>query len=272
MNIGIVPNPKRSEALYICSRVVKKALELNITPYVPQKYAEYAEGAVLCDFDTLYNKADVVVAIGGDGTIIRCVQIVALLNKPILGVNAGRIGYLASLEPDNLDDLAKLCDGNYTVEERMMLKIEYDGVTYHALNDFVVSRGPRSKLIDLDVDINGHKISYRADGIIISTPTGSTAYSLAAGGPVLEPETNNMIISPICPYSLFSRSLVLDGNSDIAVTFAMEKFEAYMSVDGRLPVLIEPDKPIKISRANHSAKIININNLSFYDVLSKKLR
>ena len=272
MNIGIVPNPKRDEALQLCSKVVDKALELNMTPYVPQQYAEYAPNAVLCGFDTLYDKADVVIAIGGDGTIIRCVQIAATLDKPILGINAGRIGYLASLEPDNLDDLVKLRDGNYTVEQRMILKVEYNGIPYYALNDFVISRGSRSKLIDLNVDINGHNVSYRADGIIISTPTGSTAYSLAAGGPVLEPEINNIVISPICPQSLCSRSLVLDGNSKINVTCVNNNSESYMSVDGREPVLIDPQKQISISCAEYCAKIINITNLSFYDVLSKKLR
>lgn len=272
MNIGIIPNPKRAEALEICTKVVHKALELNMTPYVPKKYADIACGAVLCEIDVLYSKADVIVAIGGDGTIIRCTQLASSLDKPILGINAGRIGYLASLEPDNLDDLVKIKEGNYNIEQRMMLKVEYNGIVNYALNDFVISRGSQSKLIDLNVDINGHGISYRADGIIISTPTGSTAYSLSAGGPVLEPETNNMVISPICPHSLFSRSLVLDGNSVINVACANDECEAYMSVDGRQPLLIKPDNIITISRAEHCAKIININNLSFYDVLSKKLR
>ncbi len=272
MNIGIIPNPKRDEALSLCEKVVQKAIEFGMTPYVPTKYADYANNAVLCEIDVLYSKADVIVAIGGDGTIIRCTQLASSLNKPILGVNAGRIGYLASLEPDCLDDLIKLKQGDYNVEERMMLKVEYNGIINYALNDFVVSRGSRSKLIDLNVDINGHTIPYRADGIIISTPTGSTAYSLSAGGPVLEPQTNNMVISPICPHSLFSRSLVLDGNSIINVECAKEGIEAYMSVDGRQPLLIKSDSTITISRAEYTAKIINMNNMSFYDVLSKKLR
>lgn len=272
MNIGIIPNPKRTEALEICKQVVEKALEFGMTPYVPQKYADYAKGATLCNLDALYSDSDVIIAIGGDGTIIRCVQASYSLEKPILGINAGRIGYLASLEPDCLDALIKLKNGDYIIEQRMMIKVEYNGIVNYALNDFVISRGSRSKLIDLKVDINGHTIPYRADGIIISTPTGSTAYSLSAGGPVLEPQTNNMIISPICPHSLFSRSLVLDGNSVINVTCLNGYDDTYISVDGRQPLLISSDNKITISRAKHTAKIININNMSFYDVLSKKLR
>ena len=273
MNIGIVPNPKRPEAMKLCNEVAERISGFGMVPYIPKEFDSLAvPGAERSNNNELFGICDIIITVGGDGTIIRWAKFAAPLGKPVLGINAGRIGYLATLESNELDKLVRLKTGDYTVENRIMLKIIHNGKAFYALNDAVISRGPQSKIADLVVGINGQNISYRADAIIAATPTGSTAYSLSAGGPVLEPGINNIVISPVCPHALFARSLVLNGDSIITVTSKGNDREVFLSVDGgEAEKVISSDKII-ISRAEYVTKIISIDGLSFYDVLSRKLR
>ena len=167
----------------------------------------------------LVEACDAVVTIGGDGTIIHAAKHAAIARKPLLGINMGRLGFVAELEPNELTMLERLLTGDYTTEKRQMLKITLKSAcggerTYFSLNDAVISRGSQTKLIELDVSLhNSYICHYRADGLIISTPTGSSAYALSAGGPVIEPSMFCILMTPICSHSLFSKPVLFNPSS-----------------------------------------------------------
>lgn len=190
MKIAILPNLNKVDAHKHTVRVIQKLVDLGADILMYAKYRDYFhcdEIVFYQDFYEMVTYCDVMIAIGGDGTIIHTAKHAAIASKPLLGINLGRIGFVAGLELNELDRLQDLVDGRYHVEKRMMLEVaisqKEQKETYYALNDAVISRGALSRMIDLSVGFHDNKIShYRADGLIISTPTGSTAYSLSAGG------------------------------------------------------------------------------------------
>ena len=216
---------------------------------------------------------DVIITIGGDGTIIHAAKAGAILDIPILGINAGRIGYLASISSDELLLFSRLKTGDYFTEERMLLEVEHNGQVYNCLNEAVISKGSLSRMIDIDLCVDNSVFSYRADGVIASTPTGSTAYSMSAGGPVVDPSLDLFIITPICSNSLYDRPIILNGDSVINVnTDGPQGAEVFLTIDGEFSVKIESGDSLKIKRAKHTVKLIKIKDSSFYETLSEKMR
>lgn len=270
---------KKLATEYAC-RIIERLTEYGCTFTIPYAFhdtiksdkAEY----VKTEFEAVEN-ADMAISIGGDGTIIHTAKDAAVLGKPVLGVNCGRVGFVAGLEPSELSLLSKLFDGSYTVDERMLLEITVirDGVSHkaYALNDVTVTNGAVSRMIDLDVHLNGEFITeYRADGVILSTPTGSTAYSLSAGGPVIEPHMKCILLTPICPHSLFSRSVLFSDDSEVAIYRGRDSREnPVVTVDGRLSETIGENDSIVVSRADISARFIKLNSKNFYRILDEKL-
>lgn len=226
--------------------------------------------------EELYRVADIIVTIGGDGTIIRYAKRAALDGKPIVGINAGRMGYLANIEQNEYKLLSKLKTGEYSVEKRMMLKIRTveNGKTvgtYNALNDAVISSGFISRIIDVSASVDGDSISYRADGLIVSTPTGSTAYSMSAGGPIIDPLTENFCITPICSHSLSAKPIILSAERTVRLkAFSKKRCEIYLTVDGRRAAPIRPYTDVYITRSAQYVQLIRLNNRSFYKTLSVK--
>ena len=237
MRVGILPNlDKRGSA-----EVVEKLSDIfkneGIEAFLPENIS-------VGDFkrlpeNELYKTADLIITIGGDGTIIRYAKRAAYDNKPVLGINAGRVGYLANIEQNELSLLSKLKSGEYFVEKRMMLSVSVceNGKTigeYNALNDAVITSGFISRIIDISVFLGRDSISYRADGLIISTPTGSTAYSMSAGGPIIDPLTENMCITPICSHSLSAKPILLGADNTIKLkAYSKKRTDIYLTVDGR---------------------------------------
>lgn len=225
-----------------------------------------------------WGEAAFVIILGGDGTLIRAAQMCAPMNIPMLGVNTGHLGFLTEIEGDELfDHLEHFLNGNYVVEERMMLtaRLERQGklmAQMTALNDAVVSKGPLARLVHLTVSVGGTVVArYPADGVVIATPTGSTAYSLSAGGPIVGPTVEVLLVTPICPHSMNSRSVVVSGHEQVTITVEESPGEVGLSADGSDPTpLIEGDV-IRISRAPYSAKLIRRHNYRFYEVLRQKL-
>lgn len=219
--------------------------------------------------------SDVVIALGGDGTIIRASKAAAVHGVPVCGVNLGRIGFLAAVEPDEINVAAEnLISGNYSVEERMMLDaqiISGKNVTVvRALNDITVSRGNCHKMIDISIESGGeHLDDFRADGVIVSTPTGSTAYSLSAGGPIIEPAMEVFLVTPVCAYDLQSRSMVLTADNALALS-AKGKLPASVEVDGAEVAQLGRDDIINIVRSPQKARIIKMGERSFLKTLRKK--
>lgn len=219
--------------------------------------------------------SDLVMALGGDGTIIRASKAAAVYGVPVCGVNLGRIGFLAAVEPEEIFEAAtKLLNGDYLIEERMMVEAEFlsggEKKTVLALNDVVLSRGNCHKMIDISIDSEGeHLDDFRADGVVISTPTGSTAYSLSAGGPIVAPLLEVFLVTPVCASDLHIRSLVLTADNTLTVSTTGKK-GAFLEVDGIEVAQLESGDKINIIRSPVKAKIIKMNDKSFLKTLRKK--
>ena len=222
-----------------------------------------------------YANIDFVVAVGGDGTIIHHAKKAAIHKKPILGVNAGRVGYLADLEPGDIDKIALLADGNMQLEKRMIIKAELvlpdKTVTEYCLNDAVVSKGALSQIIDITAAVSGEILSYRADGLIACTPTGSTAYSMSAGGPLVDPNIDVIMLTPICSRTFHSRPLLLNGNSSVVIRASRKNADVFVTVDGEKSYKMDQNSYLRISKAEFDAQFVRINNNSFCSTVSKKL-
>ena len=223
---------------------------------------------------TMLKSCDMVLTIGGDGTIIHAARKAAPLNKPLLGINTGRLGFVAELEPNELDMLKRIPDGNYNIEKRMMLKITHKNREYYAMNDAVISRGSLSRLIDIDVSLaedKGYICNYRADGLIVSTPTGSSAYSLAAGGPVVEPTMKCIVMTPVCSHSLFARPVVFSHQSQLAVSAACDdNTQVYLTLDGAKTLTIARSDVIYMTSSKTETQFIKLKDKTFYKVLNDK--
>lgn len=222
--------------------------------------------------------AELLIVLGGDGTLIRAAQALAPFQLPVLGVNTGHLGFLTELESHELfDELEPLLAGQYRIEERLMLsvKVQRAGETVFtttALNDAVVSKGPRARLAQLGVSVGDTVVArYPADGIIIATPTGSTAYSLSAGGPIVGPTVDVLLVTPICPHTMAARTIVVSGGEEVAVSILESPGEVGLSADGSEPMELIPGDRVLVSRAPFSARLVRRDAYSFYDVLRRKL-
>ena len=277
MIVAVIPNlDKRgsSETVEIMASFLK---ECGITAYLPDDIC--CAGYEHAPIDELYKIADIIITIGGDGTIIRFAKRAAQDGKPVLGINAGRVGYLANIEQNEYNLLSKLSSGEYTIEERMMLNItvKENGEVigeYEALNDAVISSGYLSRIIDVTASVDGGDvITYHADGLIAATPTGSTAYSMSAGGPVIDPTMKCVCLTPICSHSLAAKPILIGGEKEIKLkAYSKKRTDIFLSVDGRKVVPIKPFTEIYISNSKNSVKLVRINDRSFYKTLSLKFR
>ncbi|PKK82635.1 MAG: NAD(+) kinase [candidate division Zixibacteria bacterium HGW-Zixibacteria-1] len=221
--------------------------------------------------------SDAVISLGGDGTMLATARAIAEQEIPILGINLGYLGFLTQLTPEQLGGaLKRVAANDYQIEERMLLKTNViDGPqldSQFALNDVVIDKGAVSRVINLSLYANDEYIcSYTADGLIVATPTGSTAYSLAVGGPILNPNMNAFIASPISPFSLTSRPMVFPADVTLEVRIRSEHGNANLTVDGQVATNFSPTGTIRITRARHVVKFIKFEEFSFYDILRRKL-
>lgn len=228
--------------------------------------------------DEIYEKSDFVVVLGGDGTILRVARKAAIYGTPILGINFGTLGYLADVErSDGKVAIEKVLNGDYKIEKRMMLEayiergcISHD--TQLALNEVCVSNSNFSRMISLSVEVNDEYINtFRADGIIVSTPTGSTAYNLSAGGPILNTNTELMTITHICPHALYARPIVVSGNDVIKIRVAGDYSNTQVTLDGQNDDRVKSGDVVVIRKSKYQTSIIKTTNLSFFDILRRKM-
>ena len=260
MKAAVIPNYDKEGVKAILEELLLKLSENNIEYIVTQKESEMKK----CDF---------IITIGGDGTIIHAAKVCAKYSLPILGVNAGRLGYLADITPNEFDKFSFISNNDYIIEERMLLEVTVGGKHFYCLNDAVISKGSLSRMIDIDIKVDNANISYRADGLIASTPTGSTAYSMSAGGPVVDPSLELFILTPICSNSLFDRPVLFNDKSVIEISVSHAKnTEAFITIDGEKSVRIKSGDVISIKRADRVAKLMRIHKHSFYKTLSEKMR
>lgn len=277
MIVAVIPNLDKRGSSETVEKMATFFKECGITAYLPDNIC--CAGYELAPEDELYKIADVIITIGGDGTIIRFAKRAARDGKPVLGINAGRVGYLANIEQNEYKLLEKLKSGEYTIEERMMLNItvkENGNVIgeYEALNDAVISSGYLSRIIDVTASVDGGDvITYHADGLIVATPTGSTAYSMSAGGPVIDPSMKCVCLTPICSHSLAAKPILIGGEKQVKLkAYSKKRTDIYLSVDGRKVTNVKPFTEIYISQSKNEVKLVRINDRSFYRTLSLKFR
>ena len=282
MKIAIMPNLTREKARDVtescCRELEKLGIEYVFSSALREQLEKYPS-RVFCEDEEFVDSCDYVISIGGDGSMLRAAKIAAQKNKKILGINAGRLAYLCSLDADELHLLSALKEENFTLQSRMMLKAqlfrEEKKISENlCINDIVFSRVADIGLIDLSVHANGKNIGdYLADGLILATPTGSTGYSLSAGGPVIEPTLEAIALSPICPHSLAVRPYVFASSTVFEVSCRLRAGDVNVgfSCDGEKTVLLEEGAVVKVSKAESPAQFISIKSDNFIDVLKKKL-
>ena len=279
MKISIFPNFNNDGVLQTCEEICKELDKLGVEYSVAKCNESDETGTLPLFFDTdeLIEICDIVNVVGGDGTTLNVAKAASLHNKLTLGINAGRLGFMSGLERDELSLLNRLVSGDYEVEERMMINaclMSENGIQdFICLNDAVITRGDLARLIDVTVKSDGRVITKnRADGMIIATPTGSTAYSMAAGGPVVSPDNSCFVVTPICPHSLVNRSIVFSSDKELEITVENDKNNtSYLSIDGEKSVTVTKNSKIIISKSEYVAKLIKIKPDSFYEILNKKL-
>ena len=214
--------------------------------------------------------SELIIVLGGDGTLMHASHTAVLYGIPILGVNLGRIGYMAELETTELDRLKEIIDGSYTLEERMMLTVEYDGNQYPALNDAVI-RASTTHPAFVTLRCDGQMVNtYCGDGLICSTPTGSTAYSVSAGGSVIDPRLSCIGVTPLCPQSLIARPLIFSPECTLTLR-AEEGRGCILTVDGEDGIPLKAGVDVTVKRSDTPLKMIRVTDDGFYTVLNKKL-
>jgi NAD+ kinase len=275
MNIGIYTNPDRDIDARATKALVNLLLPKNIKIRLCSELRFSGINLPYCKSNMeLVDKSDIVVVFGGDGTILRIAKECAKYKANIFSVNLGSMGFLAETE---LDEMLERCEeilaGKYWVDNRRILKAECSGkILGEALNEVVVSRGKLSKLLKSEIMVNGSLLDfYHSDGIIVATPTGSTAYSLSAGGPLVEPDVDAFIISPICPHTLHSRPMIVRSDRIISVRILSASSDAHVNFDGDKSTVVSPGKTIEISDSGLVASFIRLNSYNYFKKLREKI-
>ncbi len=283
--VAIVTNynipEKLSAAMSVSDKIVQYAKEI----YIPIAYKErimrthnHKPCFSYITPDEIYTNSDIVIVIGGDGVVLEAARRATPSGMPILGINMGRVGYMTELEMTELDLLSKIFSGEYHIDERAMLRVEIksskgQGKFFaYALNEAVIAKGATARIIDLELSDNGRLVSeYRADGLVVATPTGSTAYSLSAGGPIVDPKLSCFCVTPICPHSLVARPLVFPDTAVLEVknTCVREKL-LHLTVDGKATFDLFFGDTVIITKALVGVKLLRIKNDDFYSKIRMK--
>lgn len=278
--IGIIPNLDKDSELLVTKKIIDFLEKNDCEPLISElvafkiKKEKYTE-----NIENIYKNSDFLIVLGGDGTILSVGRKAAVYNTPLLGINMGRLGFLSDAEENSCEiSLKKVLLGEYKTEKRMMIEATIltnstASEDYIALNDICITRGVFSKIVDLDVFVNEEYLdTYRADGIITSTPTGSTAYNLSAGGPILKPDSEMVAITPICPHALHARSIVVSSGDIVKVKVGKNsRGSLLLSTDGQTGTTLKNEDVIQIKKSKYYTSIIKTNELGFYSILREKL-
>lgn len=279
MKIGIIPNITKDKDLSITGSILLWFANSNIELLLETDIArrlDYINDGV--SRDEMFSKSDIIIVLGGDGTILNIARQSAKYDVPLFGINLGHLGFLAEAEiGDMYLSLDKLLKGDYNIEKRMMLEAsietgEDDQKKLTALNDISITKGMISRMISFSIFINDNFFEmYSADGIIISSPTGSTAYSLSAGGPIVSPDLNVLVITLICPHTLHYRPIVVSDRDEVRIEICEGSKEVMLSVDGQDSYKLIPGKVVKVRSSNCVTNLVKLKQRSFFDVVRRKI-
>lgn len=276
--IGVVANPEKEGAAALTRRTASALRRAGRTVVYDADTARMLGGRSVgvATLAALARETDLVLVLGGDGTMLRAAREVAGQATPLLGINLGNLGFLTAVSPEQLSSaLQHLWAGRFDLEERSLLEADIrkgsTGIAILALNDVVLARGQASRLIELGVEVNGELLTrYRCDGLIASSPTGSTAYSLAAGGAILGPDAEVMMLTPICPHTLSIRPVVINLASRVDVTLVSDRLTATVTADGQQQVELSPGDRVTIHRSARTIRLVRLAGASFYATLRHK--
>jgi NAD+ kinase len=249
--VALVVHDEKDQAIEVAGRLAGLLKEMGIR-------------AISTGEDAPLEEVEAVIGVGGDGTVLRAARLALRRRIPIAGVNVGRVGYLAEFEIDELALLAEAIAGNHLqIIDRMTVEVTCDDTTVDAVNDVVIEKVLSQRIIEIAVTINGRRFArYRTDGLIVATPAGSTAYSLSAGGPVVDPEVDALVLTPVAPHSLLSRSLILAPEAVISVTVEIDR-PARVNVDGREVCLVEPGRSVEVRRGAERIRFLTLGRHPF---------
>lgn len=286
LKIALITNfnisEKANAAVRVANRLLQHECEILIAAFNRDKltriHKDRAEFRYL-PIESVYSEADILVALGGDGTILEVARRAASRATPIVGINLGRLGYMAELEVNELDQLDRLFDGSYAIEERSMLKVEILNAGgelksfCYALNDAVIANGSASRMIDLELFESGESVTtYRANGLIVATPTGSTAYSMSAGGAIVDPRTECFCVTPICPHSFVARPLIFSDRSVLEIRNICQREKLLcLTVDGRMNFEMYHNQVARITKAQMKTRLIRLKKSGFFQKLRQKM-
>lgn len=283
-NVILAPNPYRDknfQTVREAQRILKNAgMQAKVClPFEIDRSYELPRDIRFCRLDRELPNAEMVVCFGGDGTILHMAKAATRKGIPLLGVNVGTMGFMAELECAEMGRLARLATGDYTMDTRMMLDVTIQrdrDIVFHdiCLNDVTITKGAVGRIVYLNVKCDGvTALECGGDGMIISTPTGSTAYNLSAGGPVVEPDARNILLTPICAHDINSRCIVVSDKRTIAVQMTQNaRRNCFLSVDGGKAIRVNMGDTVIIKKSHLETKLVRLNERNFYDVLNTKFR
>ena len=287
-NFFLIPNPTKDPDLSFTARVVTFLAEKGAVLYAEQQYADRLQNVFLCPANEIPACVEALIVLGGDGTILEAARRAAQRGTPILGINLGRVGYMAELEMGELELLGRLFDrvsaeghtpASFTIETRSMLHVEVINTAgevrqqMYGLNDAVITNGSVSRIVDIELAENGNPVTaYRADGLIVATPTGSTAYSMSAGGPVTDPRVKCFCVTPICPHSLAARPMIFPDESILEIRNICQREKMlYLTVDGRNNCELYRGEVVRITRSPLETHLVRLKACGFYNRLRLKM-
>ncbi len=275
---GVIANPKRPHAADIFERLARKAGELGIELFADKRTSDYLPSATVLEFDQFAKTVDVLLALGGDGTVLFCSKLLAGENIPILGINLGSLGFLTGVGEDRLESALDALaagvvePGVRTVADCTVLRAGQRAGSYRILNDAVIGFGNSSNIVTLELAVDGEPIaSFSCDGIVITTPTGSTGHSLSAGGPIIHPCADVFGVSVICPHTLSNRPIILPDRSLVEITIQHAHKKLLLSADGQDVEELGEDDTIQITKSEKPVTFLHLPGYSYFSVLSRKL-
>ena len=280
-NFFIYPDMRKDGARAVlpdvCARLHRQGVRLML-PVQMRNVPLDLSGVDYMEPDAAIRLADLAVVLGGDGTMLRLARVAALHEVPMLGINVGHVGFMTELEPSELGEMEKLFTDEYSIDSRMMLQVSVirdRRVVYEndALNDVVVAKGTAFRVVSVSILADDKEVTrFNGDGVIVATPTGSTAYGLSAGGPVIEPSAENTAVIPICAHALTAKSFVFAPERRITLAAACEGgSEVFISTDGGQSFAVRPDDRVVITRSPLRTRLVRLKGLSFYQILQQKL-
>ncbi|MDW7740166.1 MAG: NAD(+)/NADH kinase [Bacillota bacterium] len=279
--IGLIPNWHKKNCSLVVDKVrhffKQRKIKLQITDSEQADF--YSEKSLADQLQSWHDRVELIIVVGGDGTILRVARDLACWEVPVLGINLGHTGFLAEIEVEQMERfLQYIATDQYSYQERMMIEAwlvreEEELGRYLALNDIVISRGPFSRIINVETYINKDYLErYSGDGVIVSTPTGSTGYSLSAGGPIVNPTMELFVITPICPHSLYNRSVIINGTDQMNLRIDSRQVQVVLTVDGQVRFALEDNDQVYIHSAGQKVKMVCFDDYSFYRMLHQKLK